>query len=319
MSSVTREAIFYSDRTGTMKEKKRKASAGKPILPDLTGKKRLPLYLAAVVSAALSVIQAAAQILIQPAGIAVYVLAALFLTAGCIYLVQDIRNGIVKRLLAAVKKYPFGKRFFEDYEFRTFFTTLPAVLINAAYTVYNGVLGIVSRSAWFITMAVYYSLLGIMRFHAVNTQKRTAQMTDPEEIRKKETAVLRTDGILLLLLNLALSGVVFLTIARDMAKQYSDVVVISIAAYTFYKIVMAVIHMVKARKMRSPLLITLRNIGAASALVSLLTLQTTMLASFASENSSLDANVMNAATGFAVCVLIAALGIHMIYTSRRKF
>ena len=51
-----------------------------------------------------------------------------------------------------------------------------------------------------------------------------------------------TDGILLLVLNLALSGVVLLTIAQDTAKRYSEIMVISIAAYTFYKITMAVVN-----------------------------------------------------------------------------
>ena len=93
---------------------------------------------------------------------------------------------------------------------------------------------------------------------------------------------------------------------------------ISIAAYTFYKITMAVIHMIKVRKMQSPILITIRNIGVADALVSMLTLQATMLASFR-EKSSMDANRMNGITGLAVCVLIAALGVSMIYdASRRK-
>ena len=43
--------------------------------------------------------------------------------------------------------------------------------------------------------------------------------------------------------------------------------------------------MVKVRKMQSPILITLRNIGVADALVSLLTLQATMLASFRETSS----------------------------------
>lgn len=94
--------------------------------------------------------------------------------------------------------------------------------------------------------------------------------------------------------------------------------VISIAAYTFYKITMAVINMVKVRKMQSPILITIRNIGVADALVSMLTLQTTMLASFQG-TSSIDANRMNGITGLAVCILIALLGVSMIYyASKRK-
>lgn len=124
-------------------------------------------------------------------------------------------------------------------------------------------------------------------------------------------SVIKTDGILLLVLNLALSGVVLLTIAQDTAKRYSEIMVISIAAYTFYKIIMAVVNMIKVRKTKSPILITIRNIGTADALVSLLTLQATMLASFQNE-SSLDRNQMNAITGLAVCILIAILGISMI-------
>ena len=119
-------------------------------------------------------------------------------------------------------------------------------------------------------------------------------------------------GILLLVLNFALTGVILLTIAQDTAKRYSEVVVISIATYTFYKIIMAVANMVKVRKTRSPVLIAIRNIGTADALVSMLTLQATMLASF-QWNGGLDANRMNAVTGMVVCVLILALGVSMIH------
>lgn len=216
------------------------------------------------------------------------------------------------------KKTSYGARFLEDYTFRTILTTLPTFLINVVYTVYNGVIGVMNQSAWFITMAVYYSLLGIMRYFAVNTERKTSRMENPKLIRKRELSVIRTDGILLLLLNLALSGVVLLTIAKGTAKTHSEIMVISIAAYTFYKITMAVINMVKVRKMQSPILITIRNIGVADALVSMLTLQTTMLASFQG-TSSIDANRMNGITGLAVCILIALLGVSMIYyASKRK-
>lgn len=98
----------------------------------------------------------------------------------------------------------------------------------------NNVIGIMNQSAWFITMAVYYSLLGIMRFCAVNTGRKISQLEDKQLIRKKELSVIKTDGILLLVLNLALSGVALLTIAQDTAKRYSEIMVISIAAYTFW-------------------------------------------------------------------------------------
>lgn len=217
----------------------------------------------------------------------VYLVAAVVCVLAVIQSQQNILpqlTGIIEKLLLLIKKTSYGARFLEDYTFRTILTTLPTFLINVVYTVYNGVIGVINQSAWLITMAVYYSLL----------------------------------GILLLLLNLALSGVVLLTIAKGTAKTHSEIMVISIAAYTFYKITMAVINMVKVRKMQSPSLITIRNIGVADALVSILTLQTTMLASF-QDTSTIDANQMNGITGLAVCILIALLGASMIYyASKRK-
>ena len=57
---------------------------------------------------------------------------------------------------------------------------------------------------------------------------------------------------------------------------------------------MAVVNMVKVRKTKSPILITIRNIGAADALVSMLTLQAAMFASFQDKNS-LNTNQINGA------------------------
>ena len=277
----------------------------------------LLVYISTAAAAVLSIIQAGKQILPWIAGIVVYVLAAVLLTLSCVFFYHDLRENVIKKILEVIKKNPLGERFLADYTFRTILTTLPAFLINVAYTVYNGVIGIMNQSVWFITMAVYYSLLGIMRYRAVSTGRKISRLDDREQIRKKELSVIKTDGILLLVLNLALSGVVLLTIAQDTAKRYSEIMVISIAAYTFYKITMAVVNMVKVRKRKSPILITIRNIGAADALVSMLTLQAAMFASFQDKNS-LNTNQMNAITGLTVCILISILGISMIWYAWKK-
>lgn len=277
----------------------------------------LLVYISTAAAAVLSIIQTGKQILPWIAGIVVYVLAAVLLTLSCVFFYHDLRENVIKKILEVIKKNPLGERFLADYTFRTILTTLPAFLINVAYTVYNGVIGIMNQSVWFITMAVYYSLLGIMRYRAVSTGRKISRLDDREQIRKKELSVIKTDGILLLVLNLALSGVVLLTIAQDTAKRYSEIMVISIAAYTFYKITMAVVNMVKVRKTKSPILITIRNIGAADALVSMLTLQAAMFASFQDKNS-LNTNQMNAITGLSVCILISILGISMIWYAWKK-
>ena len=280
-------------------------------------KKKFLIYPGAVVASVLSIVQARGGLLPQIAGIAVYILAGVFLVTACIFLVQDLKNGVIEKIVSTIKRNPLGEKFFDDYTFRIILSTMPTFIINVTYTVYNGVLGVMHQSEWFITMAVYYSLLGIMRYHAVHTGRIISRMEDQSLIKKKELSVIKTEGILLLLLNLALSGVVLLTIVQDTAKRYSEIMVITIAAYTFYKIITSVINMIKVRKLQSPILITIRNISVADALVSVLTLQMTMLASFQGR-STLNINQMNAMTGMAACILISLLGISMIYYSYKR-
>ena len=113
----------------------------------------LIVYLSTAAAAALSVIQAGKQILPWIAGIGGYALAAALMAASCVFLYQDLRNNVIGRMIASIKKNPLGERFLDDHTFRIILTTLPAFLINVAYTIYNGVIGIMNQSAWFITMA----------------------------------------------------------------------------------------------------------------------------------------------------------------------
>lgn len=75
----------------------------------------LLVYLSTAAVAALSVLQAGKQILPWLAGIVVYLLAAALMAVSCVFLCQDLRNGIVERIVASIKKNPFGERFLDDH------------------------------------------------------------------------------------------------------------------------------------------------------------------------------------------------------------
>lgn len=100
----------------------------------------LLVYISTAAAAVLSIIQAGKQILPWAVGIVVYVLAAVLLTLSCVFFYHDLRENVIKKILEVIKKNPL--RFLADYTFRTILTTLPAFLINVAYTVYNGVITI---------------------------------------------------------------------------------------------------------------------------------------------------------------------------------
>ena len=210
-----------------------------------------------------------------------------------------MKTGIIKTALKL--KHP---------QIRISLSVFIPLVLSILYSAYNVILGIWSSSAWFIAMGTYYFFLSVMRsFLAYHMRKK-------EKSGRKSLFVMKTDGILLIVLTIILSGVIYFTIEQQIAKAYTEIVMISIATYTFYKMTLAIINLVKAKNRKSLLLLTLRNIGFAEMLASMLSLQASMIASFNSGNG-LDARLMTILTGAAVCIFILAIGISMIVASSR--
>lgn len=131
----------------------------------------------------------------------------------------------------------------------------------------------------------------------------------------RELSVMKTVGILLLLLTFILTGSICLSLKYDLPKRYGTIIMITIATYTFIKVVMAIINFVKAKKQYTPLIITIRNISISDALVSLLSMQMSMYATFGKGETD-NNHTMHAITGAGVCLCIVWIGISMIRYSK---
>lgn len=92
---------------------------------------------------------------------------------------------------------------------------------------------------------------------------------------------------------------------------------ITIATYTFYKVIVAIVKAITQRENSSPLLAVIRTIGYAEASASLLTLQRSMFVSFGSMHET-NIVLMNSLTGIAVCLFILLLGIFTILKNSKK-
>ena len=127
---------------------------------------------------------------------------------------------------------------------------------------------------------------------------------------------MKFSGILLVALGAVLAAVNYISLSQNIAAKYEEIMMITIAAYTFGKINMAGVKAVKQRRNPSPLLRTIRTIGYAEVSASLLTLQRSMLVSFGSMDHR-QIRFMNAMTGAAVCLFVLLLGVSMIAKSNR--
>ncbi len=220
---------------------------------------------------------------------------------------------VKRRVIDTVSKTKIGERAIRDQRYRIVLTATLSLLLNLSYAVYHGALGIMGQSWWFIALCAYYIILGMTRFSAVLCERKNNSTPTIDT----EYFVLSISGVLLLLLSCVLAGVNYMSLQENIATKYGEITMITIATYTFGKLTMAIIRVVKHRRNPSPLLAAIRRIGYAEVAVSVLTLQRSMLVSFGEMEAS-KIYLMNALTGAGVYLFIFILGILMIKESRGK-
>ena len=180
-----------------------------------------------------------------------------------------------------------------------------SLAVNLAYAVANTVLGFVTLSWWFVTLGAYYAVLTVARFSVLQVKRKASGVLELELFSKKIT------GILFVVLSFCLIGIITLSAVKERGRDFHQIVMITIAVYTFTKITLAIIGLVKAKKTVSPIEQTLRNISFADALVSIYSLQRSMLVSFPGMKEN-KIQLFNILTGTAVWLLILLLGINLI-------
>lgn len=206
-----------------------------------------------------------------------------------------------------------GKKFISNQRYRMVLSAAFAFVFNLFYAFYHGVLGIMNWSLWFIAMCAFYGILATMRFSAVLCERKNNSTSSMDT----EYFVMKLSGILLAALSFVLIAIVYLSLSQNIATEYDEIIMITIATYTFTKITMTIMKAVKQRKNTSPLLVVIRGISYVEVVASILTLQRSMLVSFGTiDNKKMYS--MNWLTGVAVCLFVLIIGISMIIKGIRK-
>lgn len=278
---------------------------------------RLLLYFVTLLLGILSIVETIYGYFYPSIDIIIYVIAAVGVFSSCYYLIFDFKYGIKFKVRPLVESNRFTRRVYRDYRYRTVLFTAFSFFVNLFYAVSNGIFGYINHSKWFGSLAAYYIVLSVMRFTAVWYERKISKLNDDKNRKIHELVVYRNCGILLILITLAFGGAVILLLQSEGGKDYPGFLIFAVAAYTFYKVIISIVNMIKTKKFKSPLLATIRNIGYVDALVSLLSLQTAMFTSFG-RGEELNHQMMNGLTGAAICMMILIIGIYMIYTSGKR-
>ncbi|MFQ7004342.1 MAG: hypothetical protein ACLRRT_12100 [Ruthenibacterium lactatiformans] len=221
-----------------------------------------------------------------------------------------------RRAKTAVYGLPPVRRWRADAALRALVSLRAGLCVNLCFAACKLYAGIRFRSPWFGAAAVYYTVLSTMRF-AVLRGVRNAPPAGPSAApvwQMRGLRVYRRCGVLMFALNLAMTAIAAQMVWQNRAYRSPGTLIYASAAYTFYCFGSAAASAVKAHRMHDPVHAAAKMLGLAGALMSVLTLQTAMLAQFGGDAAM--RRTMNAVTGACVCSLDSAW---RIYGRTRKY
>ena len=248
----------------------------------------------------------------HPVAYLVYVFSFYTLVVVCVRI-----PGIVRWVREKLHENKYTDMYLTDKDLRMRVSMYMGLLITFVFATFKIILGFVYDSSWFFAMAGYNMILSFMRFILVSQSQKKG--LSEYETRKRGLQSYRVCGWLMMVLNIAVSVIMFMVIVQKQVIQYNMIVTIGLAAFTFYCFTMAIINMIKYRDRKNPIYAAVKRIDMVKAIVSIFTLQVAMLTTFNGQGESLDSNLMNTLTGVAVTVAINTIGALMIAGVRGDF
>lgn len=243
----------------------------------------------------------------------VFVLSAYALALVVLRIYRAARNGKLDPK-AAISSVPIAWRYLTDVSFNMSVSLYRSLGLNVLYALLKLAFSIYYHSVWFLSLAVYYFLLAAMRFILIRYSSRNGYGSEliPEWKRY------RLCGTALMLMNIALTGVVILVVNENEGFNYAGYLIYIMAMYAFYSMASAIRNIVKYRRFKSPVMSAAKVLHLVTAMVSMLALETAMLAQFGGNNTEQFRKIMTGSTGGGVCAIILGIAIYMICRSTRN-
>lgn len=132
------------------------------------------------------------------------------------------------------------------------------------------------KSMWFTALSVYYAALTSVRLYIGLSSKKQGSET---------WKVFRASGWALILANLALVVMISVMMAMPAvaAYGYSPIMAAGVTVWTFYLVISAIVGIVKQWKKKNPIALAGNAVQLIGAVVSVLMLQTAMIASYGTQ------------------------------------
>lgn len=206
---------------------------------------------------------------------------------------------------------PFTEKYITDLKKRTELFLRLGLIVNVGYASFNIFTGVFYKSIWFGAVAVYYIMLCFIKFFLLRRGF--------EKRGKKEYSDLFACGIMLLILSVAITAIIYLMIWKNQSYRYGKFVIYFSAAYTLFRICAAFFDTVRLRHLKSPTLYAAKALSLSVALMSLFSLQFSVLDILSISNKArYFLNVISGSVVGLLTIAIAGLTIRRAYITLKK-
>lgn len=205
-------------------------------------------------------------------------------------MIKSIKT-FVSKIVSFCKKYAF----------------LISVCFALFFCIYNGVLGFYKNVIWNIAIFTYYLLLLTIRM-ILYVREKKSKKEDEKDIKRDKQIYIST-SVIMFIMNLAMILPASLLINHQKEVNLSLISAIAVAAYTTYKVTLAIIKFCKVQKQQNLIYKQVRMVNLFDAVMSILTLQNT-LTIVASDGNDSDMYTLSIITTIAMLLTISIISIY---------
>ena len=201
----------------------------------------------------------------------------------------------------------------QNYTRKTLASAAASFGCTAVFALYHGYLGLRYGSIWHGSIGGFYLLLMAIRGSILLSEFRNRSRPLPMQNHCRR-CTFRISAALLLMMDLALSLPIALMVVLEKPVEMGLIPAIAMAAYTTWKITMASMH-IRSQKLRSSgniLVAELRTVNFIDALVSILTLQNTLIMVNRSGDPGNSMLPLSAVSSGVIYLLILVITLRML-------
>ncbi len=188
-----------------------------------------------------------------------------------------------------------------------YFSSIVSIVITLAFVIYNLYLSIVFFNGFAIGISIYYALLILVRTASLIIESRIKEK-DAKEQNRIRLKNYKISSALVFVIDFCLIAPIILMVTRPQAVAFGTIPAITMAAFCVYKVTVAIVNYTKSKKTKNLTIILFKLLDIIGAIVSILTLQHTLIMVFGSMDRTMTILSFSTSIGFiALIVLISIL------------